>query len=234
MCAQSLAKELHKLLRNVSSFSDNQATIENYDEITEFDVIIIPNSGLYKKGKFSFTVRVGENYPDAAPSVNCNTTIYHPNIDTSGDVCLNLLSDDWESNFSLEDVVQGLLFLLYNPNLDDPLNEYFEEMTDHEEFESNVVISLQGGNVEGLMYERNQVEDSENESVVDRGSFESMKPVGVDINEDGALDSEEDSCTTESDGRQHGKTVVEIEEAIASLQSVNINDDLLSNSESQT
>lgn len=175
MCAQTIAKELHQLLRNVDSFSDNQATIENYDDMTNFDVVIIPNSGLYKRGKFNFTVTLGDDFPDTAPSVHCNTTIYHPNIDTCGDVCLNLLSDEWQPTFSLEDVVQGLLFLIYDPNLEDPLNEYFDGTNSPDEFEANVEMSLQGGEVDGVMYERNQVDDEESELIV-TGSQEEDGP----------------------------------------------------------
>ena len=48
-----------------------------------------------------------------------------------GDVCVSLIND-WSPSNTIEDVIMSLLFLLYNPNLDDPL-EMPEDM-DEEEF----------------------------------------------------------------------------------------------------
>ena len=49
--------------------------------------------------------------------------IYHPNIDTQGSVCLNILRQDWRPVFNLNSVMIGLLFLFLEPNPDDPLNK---------------------------------------------------------------------------------------------------------------
>ena len=84
--------------------------------------------------------------------MECLTPIYHPNIDTTCDdhnVCLNLF-DEWDDRYSLEDIIQGLLFLLYNPNVDDPLSSYFTlEMSD-EELQQQIRQSLNGGNMDGV------------------------------------------------------------------------------------
>ncbi|XP_062515007.1 ubiquitin-conjugating enzyme E2 S-like [Corticium candelabrum] len=219
MSTQSRVKDLHKLLRNVASFSDRQASIENYDEMTKFDVVIVPNAGLYRKGKFSFTVTLQDDYPDSPPAVHCNTDIYHPNIDTSGDICLNLLSDEWESTLSLEDVVQGLLFLIYNPNLDDPLNEYFNDGIEYDEFRLNVELSLQGGDVDGALYERNQVDEEEESTVNAAGDCKDAEvPCGDepevrnDEHTDGHTNGDTDGETTngqtngDADGDTDGHT----------------------------
>ena len=168
MCG-SLAKDFHKLMKSIASFSDNQAEVCHYEEnLQAFQVEIIPNDGVYCGGRFKFQVNL-EDYPYAAPSVTCETRIYHPNIDHgSGEVCLNLF-EEWNATNSLEDCVQGLLFLLYNPNLEDPLSVLFDsESENYDEFTKNVWLSLQGGEVEGFGFERNlvnedSVEDKDNE-----------------------------------------------------------------------
>ena len=63
--------------------------------------------------------------PERAPIVRCTTDIYHPNIyrysaSGSTNVCFNLF-DEWQPDFGLQDVVQGLLFLLHNPEPEDPM-----------------------------------------------------------------------------------------------------------------
>lgn len=161
MCGM-LAKDFHKLMKNIASFSNNQANVAQYEEnLDEFKVEITPNDGLYCGGKFEFEIRV-QDYPLKAPTVTCSTQIYHPNIDENGEICLNLFSE-WAETNTLEDCIQGLLFLLYNPNLEDPLSPWFDPEfdTDLGVFAENVRLSLEGGVVEGNQFERNLVvEDS--------------------------------------------------------------------------
>ena len=157
MCGM-LAKDFHKLMKNIASFSNNQANVAQFEEaLDEFKVEITPNDGLYSGGKFEFEIRVTD-YPQKAPTVTCGTQIYHPNIDENGEICLNLFSE-WAETNTLEDCIQGLLFLLYNPNLEDPLSPWFDPEfdTDLELFAENVRLSLEGGVVEGNQFDRNLV-----------------------------------------------------------------------------
>ena len=55
-----------------------------------------PDTGKWRGGKFVFTIRVPDMYPHEPPKVLCVTPIYHPNIDTEGHVCLNILRADWK------------------------------------------------------------------------------------------------------------------------------------------
>ena len=49
--------------------------------------------------------------------------IYHPNVDLEGNVCLNILREDWKPVLNLNSVTVGLQFLFLEPNADDPLNK---------------------------------------------------------------------------------------------------------------
>ena len=53
----------------------------------------------------------------------------------------------------MQDCIQGLLFLLHNPNLTDPLSPYFDAFYDEEEFAKNVRKSLLGEEVEGATFD---------------------------------------------------------------------------------
>jgi len=37
--------------------------------------------------------------------------VYHPNIDLEGNICLNILREDWKPVLSISSVVYGLQFL---------------------------------------------------------------------------------------------------------------------------
>lgn len=154
---ESLAKDFHNLMKNIASFSNNQAQVTHYDEdLNSFKVEIVPNDGLYYGGKFDFEV-TPKCYPKRPPIVKCLTQIYHPNISDNGDVCLNLFSD-WAATNTLEDCVQGLLFLMYNPNLDDPNNPFFdcEQDNNYDDFAENVRLWIEGG---FHIFERNLDQD---------------------------------------------------------------------------
>ena len=58
--------------------------------------------------------------PIAAPS---SGQIYHPNLDLDGNVCLNILREDWKPVLNLNSVMVGLQYLFLEPNADDPLNK---------------------------------------------------------------------------------------------------------------
>lgn len=49
--------------------------------------------------------------------------IYHPNVDLDGNVCLNILREDWKPVLNLNSVMVGLQYLFLEPNAEDPLNK---------------------------------------------------------------------------------------------------------------
>ena len=111
---------------------------------------------MYRSGCFLFTLRVSNQYPHEPPRVKCETRVYHPNIDLEGNVCLNILREDWKPVLSLSAVVYGLLHLFLEPNADDPLNkEAAETLSSNKKlFEQNVNRSMRGGQIGSVYYER--------------------------------------------------------------------------------
>jgi len=49
--------------------------------------------------------------------------IYHPNIDLDGNICLNILREDWKPVLNINSILVGLQFLFLEPNPEDPLNK---------------------------------------------------------------------------------------------------------------
>lgn len=158
-------RDLKKLLLSLNSLTNGQGSVTVDEEnICKFTLTIIPNDGLYHNGKFDFEISFDDpsSYPEDLPQVICTTPIYHPNIDSDElyetNVCLSLF-DEWDSN-SLADIVQGLLFLFYNPNIEDPLSSLFNGTETQDEFAENVRLSLKGELIiDGMSFERNQVTD---------------------------------------------------------------------------
>merc|ERR1712224_553165 len=74
-----------------------------------------------------------EKYPYEAPTVKFVTPCFHPNVDTAGNICLDILKDKWSAAFSVRTVLMSLQSLLGDPNNDSPLNTYAAQLWDNTE-----------------------------------------------------------------------------------------------------
>jgi ubiquitin-protein ligase len=92
----------------------------------------------YSGGVFFLAIHFPTDYPFKPPKVNFTTRIYHPNINSNGSICLDILRDQWspaltiskgmqfsplysqhETNGSI--VLLSICSMLTDPNPDDPL-----------------------------------------------------------------------------------------------------------------
>jgi ubiquitin-conjugating enzyme E2 C len=71
-----------------------------------------PYAGLVLKLSFAFSA----NYPYSPPTVLFKTPIYHPNIDFSGRICLDILKEKWSAIYNVQSVLLSLQSLLGEPN----------------------------------------------------------------------------------------------------------------------
>lgn len=146
-----LAKDISELTLSPSISIDFP---DGKDKLLDFVVTIRPEDGFYRGGIFRFSFAVPGTYPHDPPKVKCLAKVYHPNLDHDGNVCLNILREDWKPVLSVSSCVYGLTFLFSDPNPDDPLNkEAAKEMTTApRQFEQNVRRSMQGGYVGGTTF----------------------------------------------------------------------------------
>ncbi|KAJ3998513.1 ubiquitin-conjugating enzyme/RWD-like protein [Lentinula boryana] len=123
-------------------------------DLLNFSLTITPDEGMYTGGAFNFSFAINTNYPHDPPKVKCTQTIYHPNVDLEGNVCLNILREDWKPVLNLNAVMVGLQYLFLEPNTDDPLNkEAAQEMSkNRDQFLSHVKSSMRGANIKGVQY----------------------------------------------------------------------------------
>lgn len=79
----------------------------------------------YEKGVFKLEVIVPERYPFEPPQIRFLTPIYHPNIDSAGRICLDILKlppkGAWRPSLSIATVLTSIQLLMSEPNPDDPL-----------------------------------------------------------------------------------------------------------------
>lgn len=87
--------------------------------------IIGPHGSPYEGALFELELEIPDRYPFVPPRLKFITPVYHPNIDTQGRICMDLLkmppNGGWKPTISLENLVVAAQSLLGNPNPDDPL-----------------------------------------------------------------------------------------------------------------
>ncbi|KAL2865995.1 acyl-CoA dehydrogenase/oxidase [Aspergillus lucknowensis] len=83
--------------------------------------IMGPGDSPYSGGVFFLTIHFPTDYPFKPPKVNFNTRIYHPNINSNGSICLDILRDQWSPALTISKVLLSICSMLTDPNPDDPL-----------------------------------------------------------------------------------------------------------------
>jgi len=92
------------------------------DDIFNWQATIIgPEDSPYQGGVFTLNIVFSNEYPFKPPKCNFITKIYHPNINSQGGICLDILKDNWSPALTVNKLLLSICSLLTDPNPDDPL-----------------------------------------------------------------------------------------------------------------
>jgi len=90
--------------------------------------IMGPGGTPFEGGIFHLKIIFPPDYPFKQPKIKFTTRIYHPNIDSTGNICLDILKDKWSPALTISKVLLSICSLLIDPNPDDPLRKDVAEL----------------------------------------------------------------------------------------------------------
>ncbi|KAG1652510.1 Ubiquitin-conjugating enzyme E2 T [Nymphon striatum] len=96
------------------------------DSFDKFEASIIGSKATpYENGIFKLEIVLPNNYPFEPPKVRFLTSIYHPNIDSGGRICLDALKmppqGNWKPSLNISSILLSIQLLMSEPNPEDPL-----------------------------------------------------------------------------------------------------------------
>ena len=92
------------------------------DKIYRNAVIIGPADTPFEDGTFRLVMQFEEAYPNKPPGVKFVSTMFHPNVYSTGELCLDILQNRWSPTYDVAAILTSIQSLLNDPNTSSPAN----------------------------------------------------------------------------------------------------------------
>ena len=117
-----IKKELEDLRKDPPANCSAGPVTDREEDLFHWAATIMgPDDSPYAGGVFYLDVKFPKEYPFEPPKVTFRTRIYHPNINSRGGICVDILKDQWTPALTISKVLVSISSLMTEPNPDDPL-----------------------------------------------------------------------------------------------------------------
>uniref|UniRef100_A0A061SN75 Ubiquitin-conjugating enzyme E2 D/E n=2 Tax=Tetraselmis sp. GSL018 TaxID=582737 RepID=A0A061SN75_9CHLO len=137
MASKRIMKEYKDLLKDPPT-SCSAGPCNQNDMFHWQATIMGPEGTPYQGGVFNVKIQFPPDYPFKPPKVSFLTKVYHPNINSNGSICLDILKEQWSPALTVSKVLLSICSLLSDANPDDPLVPDIAHIykTDRKKYES--------------------------------------------------------------------------------------------------
>ncbi|CAJ2671903.1 ubiquitin-conjugating enzyme E2 22 [Trifolium pratense] len=121
----NVIKQLAKELKNLDETPPEgiKVVVDDDDFSTIHADIDGPAGTPYENGVFRMKLILSRDFPHSPPKGYFMTKIFHPNISSNGEICVNTLKKDWNPSLGLRHVLTVVRCLLIEPFPESALNE---------------------------------------------------------------------------------------------------------------
>jgi len=92
-----------------------------------------PIGTAYENLVYKLMLEFPGGYPYKPPSVIFITPCFHPNVDSHGNICLDILKERWSALYDARSILLSVQSLLGDPNNESPLNAQAAELWSNQE-----------------------------------------------------------------------------------------------------
>lgn len=134
----NVIKQLAKELKNLDETPPEgiKVVVNDDDFSTIYADIDGPAGTPYENGVFRMKLLLSRDFPHSPPKGYFLTKIFHPNVASNGEICVNTLKKDWNPSLGLRHVLIVVRCLLIEPFPESALNEQAGKLLldDYEEY----------------------------------------------------------------------------------------------------
>ncbi|KAJ2692453.1 Ubiquitin-conjugating enzyme E2 2 [Coemansia spiralis] len=93
------------------------------DNIMVWNAVIFgPADTPFEDGTFKLSLTFDESYPNKPPLVKFVSRMFHPNVYSNGELCLDILQNRWSPTYDVSAILTSVQSLLHDPNSSSPAN----------------------------------------------------------------------------------------------------------------
>ena len=129
-----MAQDLKRIQKELTEFNNDPPEGFSAGPVDDSDMfkweacITGPEESPYEGGNFQLSIEFPKDFPFKPPKVEFTTKVYHPNVKSTGTICLDILKDAWSPDITVSKILLAIQNLLINPNIDHPLEPEIAEL----------------------------------------------------------------------------------------------------------